>query len=555
MDAESRRKFLKQFVAAMGAAMGYGALGAVPRLARIEAALAADPTDVLSSRRHLITVLPNKDSGIDAHSFHMSFNPAAMNAANRAIHPYNTWDPDRGTFPVKSDAVTAPDAWSNRAVSNSLGTADHFCHPNYAPGDNVFLGPGMSIFQGTGLLENEIMIWGGARWKDGGHGIGTEVLSCGQRSRYAIGFGSHIAKHLGQKNPLALHYVHLAQSNSLATHIGMLGGLAEPIAIPDQATWQGLTVPKPYSLPVSDRALLEASVARLGTLGDSKLGLKHSKETFGDYLAAFRATGLIGGSGWGAAGSPFDQIWQGYRTAVKAEIEAHPYWKRYTELKATTAFPSYEDAGPGDVVLNLDKITFRFALTEFLVGENLSAVVDLPGMMSDAHRENESECIGLLATFSCIKRLLLNLKSYTSRLRPEVGALNVLSRTTLAMYAEFDRQAAYSHNGAVSNKPGTDHGSTGSVFMAGMGVRRGKVVGGLKHQTSAYDDYTGGVAGALPVDLSPGANFGRPLVSGKLLYFEGFFPTMLKIFGVPVPQRQVTADSALDALINLSDIA
>src|SRR5205823_648484 len=80
-----------------------------------------------------------------------------------------------------------------RVILANGSTADGFVHPNYASEPEAYLGPGLSIFQGSGLLENTMQIWGGANWHDGGHGVGTYVLNSGQRSQYAASYSSLVS--------------------------------------------------------------------------------------------------------------------------------------------------------------------------------------------------------------------------------------------------------------------------------------------------------------------------------------------------------------------------
>jgi hypothetical protein len=517
-NRSTRRQFFERSLTSMSA---MAAMMATPRGA---AAAAAN----MQQRRHLITIMPAGPAGWDTTSFFSGVNPEINSAI--LTNPEVTYE-----------ALQVSPRWHNRSWSGNT-TQFGYRHPNYTGSgeSDVWMAPGMSVFPNK-MLAEDILIWHGLDWRDGGHEVGTLIMNGGMRTRYAASFSQLVAENLAARvSPLELNYVHIAPPNgsrgALTTNAGngVRGGFGSPIAIPDAGAWRSLTTPSSTDLFQGKRDLLSGAVNDLASsLAGNELKLKSSKSLFSSFLTYFMGAQSLGTSNFGSDVGEFADLWANYRTEVLADVTSHGY------------FQYYKDKYGGGATYDVSGITFRFALAEFLVRKCKAWVVDLPGAFVDGHEDNANERIGLLATMACYRRLLAGLKA--TETSPGSGK-SLLDITTVVMFTEFDRSPylSFSANGP-NNNPGTGHGVSASVLMAGAGVRGGKVVGGLKqgdangfHKAFSQEFYH-----PLPIDLSTG----RPSPSGKLAYIENFFPTMCSLMNVSLPAQQQTQDGPIPLVI------
>jgi hypothetical protein len=102
------------------------------------------------------------------------------------------------------------------------------------------------------------------------------------------------------------------------------------------------------------------------------------------------------------------------------------------------------------------------------------------------------------------------------------------------MHTEFVRDMILAPNTLATTEPGTGHWDyQTSIFMAGMGVQGGKIVGDFKRgpNSAVYTDvnFPQAIYRSLPIDTS--ATGGQPTSSGEIVTSRSIFPTMLSIFG------------------------
>jgi uncharacterized protein (DUF1501 family) len=179
----------------------------------------------------------------------------------------------------------------------------------------------------------------------------------------------------------------------------------------------------------------------------------------------------------------------------------------------TTAFTATEQslaAATTGIRALIAQTAWKFAMADLLITNNYASVVDLAFNTGDAHSNNSEELRKLMILMTCYARFLGKLK-----------ASGHLSKTTVAMFSEFDRSANLGVDTSFDNR-GTEHNQTSSVLLAGYGVKRGKVIG---------DRMYGGSRDAAPLNLAEGyvrANYAH------------VFPTFMKIFGVEIPANQIT---------------
>jgi hypothetical protein len=199
----------------------------------------------------------------------------------------------------------------------------------------------------------------------------------------------------------------------------------------------------------------------------------------------------------------------------------------------------------------LKGVAFQFALANFLIQENLTGVVDLgssgdttPSLGGDAHGNNLISILVAVFTFAAFRLMLSNLRNH---LLPDGRTL--LQATTVLMHTELDREPFLTPaqaNGGDSF-PGTNHGYTTSAFLAGGGVRGGRVIGEMHHGPAHLAAYGEGYCTSLPID----PNTGRPkpvAEGGRVITVKAIFPTILTLFGMRVPEQQITEFGPLPAV-------
>jgi hypothetical protein len=249
-----------------------------------------------------------------------------------------------------------------------------------------------------------------------------------------------------------------------------------------------------------------------------------------------------------AAAAPGDEGLQASLAAMTAD-----YNSRLTDFVTV-------DLGTSYFFPMLRRVAFQFALAEFLVRNDLAGVVDLgtevdenadttgPNLGGDAHGANLSSILTASYTFAAFRLLMSNLRNH---ILPD--GRNLLQATTLVMHTELDREPFLTPAlaGPRDANPGTNHGYTTTVFLAGGGVKGGRVVGDMHHgpaHLAAFGDPgRAGYCTPLPIDLATGRP--KPLAEGgRLVSTKALFPTIFALFGMRVPEQQVTEFEAVPAI-------
>lgn len=255
--------------------------------------------------------------------------------------------------------------------------------------------------------------------------------------------------------------------------------------------------------------------------------------------ASFRSSykGALDVRGTDYANSPaFKNIVASYRSTASDALERAKSAKRYPEVANINI----------ENVLNSNaNLFFSYALSEFLVANDLSAVVVVPTPTGDHHDFNDSHYVNMCLTYTCFRQLILNLEVTADNTR---SGKSVLDCTTICLETEFDRTYNCSSlSPSTLARPGTNHGSSTSVIFAGARIPGGRIIGDIKTGASglysAYADEP--FANPLPIDPVSGV----PSKDGIFFSQRALLPTLLAMFGIQVPAEQVSDQQTLAALI------
>jgi hypothetical protein len=167
----------------------------------------------------------------------------------------------------------------------------------------------------------------------------------------------------------------------------------------------------------------------------------------------------------------------------------------------------------------------------------------------DGHTDNGKEFVSLAIKYGMLRAMIRRLgDAGVSGAVPGTAGNNFLQHTTVVMTTEFDRTALV-YQSVAGSFPGTNHGNTASVILAGRGIRGGAVVGDFKTAPGAAGIYSShpGVEfqSGLPINLKTGL----PDPSGTLVTSKSIFTTMLGIMGVEVPAQQITGGICVPAVL------
>jgi len=435
----------------------------------------------------------------------------------------------------------------------------HPSNPNY------LMGIGMSMFNASDYAN--MAIWRGIS-PDGSHDIGNRIIQCGQFTNYAAGFSSLISMALAQTSaPLPLHYAEAAASQSAAwTWPGLLSGYAIPVNLPNAASFAGLTSFLPNELVPSSRLQMVSSAIQAISAATDSVGfrLSSSKSYFDSFLASYQGMTQVYGTGMGSSAA-FLAIIAAYQTAAinalnnfyntygSSVVNASPSYGNHFQgafgsLGSDMAVPltgALTFAGIASTALgqNIAQAAYSFALAEYLVINGLSRVIDVgPFCLNfDGHSDNGSELVNLLVKYSMLQAIIRRMgNAAITGTVPGTASHNYLQHATIVMTTEFDR-TPFVDEELSGTYPGTNHGATASVIMAGRGVNVGKVFGDWMPAQGAYGKYAAfasaaSYAGPLPVDPVTGA----PSPSGVIWTSKAIFNTVMAIFGVAIPGEQIT---------------
>jgi hypothetical protein len=192
-----------------------------------------------------------------------------------------------------------------------------------------------------------------------------------------------------------------------------------------------------------------------------------------------------------------------------------------------------------------------YAFADFLIRKNLSAVVDIPAWsgMLDAHGGSLGcyldDFLNQQFTQGLYFAMIRSLKSVAL----DTGG-TLLDITTLSLHSEFDRLPFHESkgfgDGSKNLQIGTNHSNTASVLLAGYGINRGRVVGGVHEGPNMTDLFPGrNYLDPLPVNLSTG----RPDAGGQVPNILSLCPTLVAVFGGSLPPQQTTDYGAIPAIL------
>lgn len=496
----SRRTFLR-------GALGAGALAALPRTIA-----AAEP-----SPHYLINIV--RKGGWDSLWFHNAVPQSEYEALiehNRPIVDGQSFINPSGNIlaPYASgDGAQSRDAWSVRFPDARIRL-----HPD----GQTTLGPGLDFVQPSDFQE--ICIWRGLG-TDGGHNLGNHILQRGGLSNNLPSFSASIcAQSIAAGTARKLNYVQLASNSiELSTSAGVYASAVQAITIPDPTAWASLTTPPTQQLATeSARAALTDTVKALSQVGiDDPASLPSTKDVLRGFMGGLEGYKAILGSNH-ATSEDFLATQAFYVDGISAIYDNHVF--KTTWFSATGV-----DLKANRIIAQLG---FRFALAEFLVRHDLSTAIDIlvPGE-GDFHNEASKECLYHLCLYAAFVLLVRRLKA--TEAAPGSGT-NLLSQTTIVMHTEFERHPVISNlDSALIQVPGTDHGDmAASIWLAGKGINRGKVIGDFKRGPSGARFGTAEYAmfrpyHPVPVDATSGAV--RP--DGVIPRIASLCPTMLSVFG------------------------
>ena len=528
----SRRQFLRD------AALSFAAMNAAGMLTRTKSAQAGTN---YSKQRYIRIEAPG---GWDNYRFTEGLLKAKIRGFASDAELNGVYD-QRYSDSEAVESTHTPGAY----VGNALG------NPNVFP---------------TSVLNENLCIWRGLQ-PAGSHTIGNAIINKGAFSSYAASSCSLFAVHFGegQFSPRDLHYVQIANNfDALNSGPGLLKGLATPVRLssssgydwkknlstggPDwvnhTGAWTAVTNPvaseptdtrrdaitkavNNITSAVAGRLMLDSSKIAYSNFNvyyassESLLKTHHSKST--EFIAACQryydllSIKIFGGSGV-AMRTPSLKDW----------IDGTHF-----NTQGSQVFNEIGVAGKNwDLIAR--ELSFRFALAEFLIVYNLSTVVEIEAINSDAHDYNDDQLAQLLMTFSCYGELVRFLKAPTYG----VDQTNYLDRTTISLSCEFNRTSKMSNNsGRAAPREGTNHGATTTFVVVGPGFKPGiwgefKNSAGGTEQTDAGGFKSFGFEAPLPIDVSTG----KPSESGTILTTKWIFPTVLAAWKIPVPPVQLT---------------
>jgi hypothetical protein len=425
------------------------------------------------------------------------------------------------------------------------------------PMGNGVLGITMNAFTSSEL--NRMAILRGMM-AEGSHDVGNRMMQNGHLSGYAACFSTIVADALARSPDRLrpLHYVQITNTPAdFRSQVGFFHGPGIPLNIADAPTWSKLSASDPNNPANSAqlKELLNTSIEALATTTGGALAANSSRKLFTeDFVTSYSAADSIIGKNY-AQSAAFLACLERYKAAVLTDLNAlllGSATKPYTSevLKNYPAFANVTATGL-EAALNgefgpggLSNVVFPFALADFLVTSDLSAVVDAPIPGGDFHDFNERDMLRSAANMACLRALINRLASVPA---PGETGKSLLDQTLIVYSTEFDRQVARTVNASAnSTRPGTNHGSTSSAILAGYRVKGNKIVGGRATgsggQFGAIDE---AFLSPLPIDVTTG----DPIATGEYYAQRSLLPTVLEIFGLSVPSQQKTEMVSISAII------
>jgi hypothetical protein len=185
---------------------------------------------------------------------------------------------------------------------------------------------------------------------------------------------------------------------------------------------------------------------------------------------------------------------------------------------------------------------YPFAIAEFLVKNDLSAVVDIPTRGADYHFTNHFDLFDAFFTWTCHKSLM---RALAATPIADGCSESLLDRTLVVHSTEFDRSMARGLESPAGGLTiGANHGTTATFVLGGYRVNGGNMFG---HRMTTPGGTLGGITGSElyfngPLPLDP--QTGQPSSSGVMYSQRALAPTVLSLFGATIPSQQVTEQRA-----------
>lgn len=397
---------------------------------------------------------------------------------------------------------------------------------------------------------------------EGSHDVGNRMIQDGHLSGYAASFSTIVADALAKAPDKLrdLHYVQITNSSAdFRSQVGFFHGPGLPLNIADAQTWDRLSATdakNPATTTALKNALNNAVVGLANSTGNA-LQIKSSQNLFkDDFNLAYDSANSIMGMNF-ATSTEYLAAVKRYKDAILNDMRAlilgsdtktviqealkfHPNFATFTDAGLEAALKANFN------VQSLEAMVFPWALADFLVTSDLSAVVDVPAVGGDFHDLNDRDFLASACNMACLRALINRLSTKNV---PEGGA-KFIDRTLIVYSTEFDRQAARTVlSSANEARPGTDHGYTSSCIMAGYRIKGNKIVGGRGTGPEGefgflYTPNSPNFLAPLPIDED-----GNPDASGEKISQRSILPTVCDIFGVSVPSQQKTEMESISAII------
>ena len=411
-----------------------------------------------------------------------------------------------------------------------------------------YIGPVLAGYTQTDL--SRMAVWRGLL-PEGGHGVGNSMNENGHQSAYAAAFSVILADALaGSPDYLRpLHYVMMTQDpGSFFSQPGFFSGAALPICVPDLAAWGSLSALSSHdpANSVTLKAALERGVTGLGNAQGFALPTSQDYVK-GTYLPAFAAVESLLGQNY-ATSAAFTSIASRYLSDLTSDFIA--YFLGSPDIVAAwngyAGFPTDAATAAAFVQAKLGASIYPFAVAEFLVKTDLSAVVDLPTRGGDYHLNNNLDLLDSFFTWSCYKSLM---RALAATPLPGGCGESLLDRTLIVHSTEFDRTIARGMESPAGGLTiGANHGSTSTYVLAGYRVNGGSMFG---HRMTTSAGLLSGLGSGLgfegPVPQDPQS--GQMSANGFIYTQRALLPTVLNIFDVQVPSPQVTEQKAAPFIV------
>ncbi len=466
---------------------------------------------------------------------------------------FNYYDPSLVSALAEAAPAGYPDFTKIRYGSLSSSGVDKVVHPS-----GEYLAPGMKFWTSSDYSKTAIVR--GLR-AVAGHGQ-HQFMYGGGTSPYMASYSAVVAAYQADtRGPSPLHYVKFSTGTRDWIHSGMMTGLAIPSLMPNQSSWQTLTTPrtKGTGTVLTDAQVLETALSDLGTDALKKLNRDASKGTVNGYMNGYSSSVLLSNSNY-AKSDGFLTIWLRHFNALKQEAsdqlasgygvigdfksdQSGPgqseqgFITQFTQLSSVTLTTTTILNGQSGLAETARVMAWNLALAEFLVVNDLSAVIDLSITGWDSHTILASPGVRTVLAMAGYRELIRKLGS-----TPNPDGTGMLLDCTLLTYgSEFERQGKFA---TLGGSWGTSHATTYSFVMAGHRTNGGKIFGAHTRGEQATGIYKA-VYGN-PINLDP--------VTGELgtattMTPFGIFPTILTLMQVPIPLQQVTQSSSSPFLI------